>query len=257
MCFVCVGDELGCFWSGCCFFFIVMFEFLILLYWGVIFQIVIIDILFGGDNVVVIVLVCCNLLVNQWLCGVVWGIVGVILLCVVLIMFVVVLFDVLFLKFGGGLLLLWIGIKLMVLVVDVYDNIKLVDWLWDVVKMIVIVDVVMSFDNVIVIVGVVEQVDLLYWIVFVIFGFVVSVLIIVWGSMLVLKLFDCFLVVVVFGVGLFGWIVGGLIVNDLVGDCWLVFDMLLVVYGVSIVGVLFVVVIGYVFRKCCSVLYVY
>jgi predicted tellurium resistance membrane protein TerC len=71
----------------------------------------------------------------------------------------------------------------------------------------------------------------------------------VWGSTLVLKLLDRFPVVVAFGAGLLGWIAGGLIVNDPVGDRWPVLDTPPVVYGASIAGALFVVAIGYALRK--------
>jgi len=48
----------------------------------------------------------------------------------------------------------------------------------------------------------------------VIFGLVVSVPIIVWGSTLVLKLIDKFPLVVTLGAGLLGWIAGGMLVTD-------------------------------------------
>ena len=89
-----------------------MLEFLTSLHWGAVLQIVIIDILLGGDNAVVIALACRNLPANQRL-RVVWEHRGAILLRVALITFAVALLDVPFLKLGGGLLLLWIGIKLM------------------------------------------------------------------------------------------------------------------------------------------------
>lgn len=134
-----------------------MLEFLTSLHWGAILQIVIIDILLGGDNAVVIALACRNLPANQRLRGVVWGTAGAILLRVALITFAVALLDVPFLKFGGGLLLLWIGIKLMAPAADAHDNIKPADRLWDAVKTIVIADAVMSLDNVIAIAGAAEQ----------------------------------------------------------------------------------------------------
>ncbi|MEK8044520.1 TerC family protein, partial [Burkholderia contaminans] len=80
-------------------------------------------------------------------------------------------------------------------------------------------------------------------------GLVVSVPIIVWGSTLVLKLLDRFPIFVAFGAGLLGWIAGGLIVNDPVGDRWPVLDTPEVLYGASIAGALFVVAIGYTLRK--------
>ncbi|RQR30536.1 TerC family protein [Burkholderia sp. Bp9143] len=226
-----------------------MLEFLTSLHWGAVFQIVIIDILLGGDNAVVIALACRNLPANQRLRGVVWGTAGAILLRVALIAFAVVLLDVPFLKFGGGLLLLWIGIKLMAPDADAHDNVKPADRLWDAVKTIVIADAVMSLDNVIAIAGAAEQADPSHRLALVIFGLVVSVPIIVWGSTLVLKLLDRFPIVVALGAGLLGWIAGGLMVHDPVGDRWPVLDTSAAIYGASIAGALFVVAAGYALRR--------
>ncbi|RQS27540.1 TerC family protein [Burkholderia sp. Bp8992] len=226
-----------------------MLEFLTSLHWGAVLQIVVIDILLGGDNAVVIALACRNLPANQRLRGVIWGTAGAILLRVVLIVFAVALLDVPFLKLGGGLLLLWIGIKLMAPVEGAHDDIKPASRLWDAVKTIVIADAVMSLDNVIAIAGAAEQADPAHRIALVIFGLVVSVPIIVWGSTLVLKLLDRFPIVVALGAGLLGWIAGGLIVNDPVGDRWAVLDTPQALYGASIAGALFVVAIGYALRK--------
>ncbi|EDT40419.1 TerC family protein [Burkholderia ambifaria] len=230
-----------------------MLEFLTSLHWGAVFQIVIIDILLGGDNAVVIALACRNLPANQRLRGVVWGTAGAILLRVVLIAFAVALLDVPFLKFGGGLLLLWIGIKLMAPDADAHDNVKPADRLWDAVKTIVIADAVMSLDNVIAIAGAAEQADPSHRLALVIFGLVVSVPIIVWGSTLVLKLLDRFPIVVALGAGLLGWIAGGLMVHDPVGDRWPVLDTQAAIYGASIAGALFVVGAGYALRRRRSV----
>ncbi|MEN2474595.1 TerC family protein [Burkholderia sp. GS2Y] len=226
-----------------------MLEFLASLHWGAVLQIVIIDILLGGDNAVVIALACRNLPASQRLRGVVWGTAGAILLRVALITFAVALLDVPFLKIGGGLLLLWIGVKLMAPAGDAHDHIKPADRLWDAVKTIVIADAVMSLDNVIAIAGASEQADPSHRMALVIFGLVVSVPIIVWGSTLVLKLLDRFPIVVTLGAALLGWIAGGLIVNDPVGDRWPVLDTAPAIYGASMAGALFVVAAGYALRR--------
>ncbi|QVN18000.1 TerC family protein [Burkholderia pyrrocinia] len=226
-----------------------MLEFLTSLHWGAVLQIVIIDILLGGDNAVVIALACRNLPANQRLRGVVWGTAGAILLRVALITFAVALLDVPFLKIGGGLLLLWIGVKLMAPAADAHDHIKPADRLWEAVKTIVIADAVMSLDNVIAIAGAAEQADPSQRIALVIFGLVVSVPIIVWGSTLVLKLLDRFPIVVTLGAALLGWIAGGLIVHDPVGDRWPVLDTAPAIYGASMAGALFVVAAGYALRR--------
>ncbi|WP_323122407.1 TerC family protein [Burkholderia alba] len=226
-----------------------MFEFLASLHWGAVIQIVVIDILLGGDNAVVIALACRNLPKEQRVRGVLWGTAGAILLRVALIAFAVVLLDVPFLKFAGGILLLWIGIRLMAPAEDAHDNIKPADKLWAAVKTIVIADAVMSLDNVIAIAGAAEQADPAHRLALVIFGLVVSIPIIVWGSTLVLKMLDRFPVIVTFGAALLGWIAGGLMVNDPAGDRWPLLDTPAAVYGASVAGALFVVLIGYALRK--------
>ncbi|WP_179403498.1 TerC family protein [Burkholderia guangdongensis] len=222
-----------------------MLEFLTSLHWGAVIQIVVIDILLGGDNAVVIALACRNLAPAQRMRGVLWGTAGAIVLRVALIAFAVVLLDVPFLKFAGGLLLLWIGVKLMAPAEDAHDHIKPADQLWSAVKTIVIADAVMSLDNVIAIAGAAEQADPQHRIALVIFGLVVSVPIIVWGSTLVLKLLDRYPVIVALGAALLGWIAGGLIVGDPVAERWPILDTPAVVYGAHIAGALFVVAAGY------------
>ncbi|KDB07893.1 integral membrane protein, YjbE family [Burkholderia sp. lig30] len=226
-----------------------MLEFLTSLHWGAVFQIVVIDILLGGDNAVVIALACRNLPASQRLRGVLWGTAGAIVLRVALIAFAVVLLDVPLLKFAGGVLLLWIGVKLMAPAPDAHDNIKPADKLWTAVKTIVVADAVMSLDNVIAIAGAAEQADPGHRLALVIFGLVVSIPIIVWGSTLVLKLLDRFPIIVAFGAALLGWIAGGLMVNDPAGDRWPLLDTPAAIYGASMAGALFVVGVGYALKK--------
>ena len=64
--------------------------------------------------------------------------------------------------------------------------------LWKAVKTIIIADFVMSLDNVIAIAGAAQTADPDHQIGLVVFGLVVSVPIIIWGSTLVLKLIDRF-----------------------------------------------------------------
>ena len=91
------------------------------------------------------------------------------------------LLDVPFLKFVGGVLLLWIGIKLMMPGHDDHQ-ITSSDRLWAAVKTIIIADAVMSLDNVIAIAGAAEAADPQHRLTLVIFGLVVSIPLIVWGA---------------------------------------------------------------------------
>ena len=89
-----------------------IWDLLVNLHWGAVGQIIMIDILLGGDNAVVIAMACRNLPHEQRAKGIFWGTAGAIALRVVLITFAVMLLDLPFLKAAGGLLLLWIGVKL-------------------------------------------------------------------------------------------------------------------------------------------------
>jgi YjbE family integral membrane protein len=226
-----------------------MLEFLTTLNWGAVFQIIVIDVLLGGDNAVVIALACRNLPQSQRMRGIVWGTAGAILLRVVLVAFAVALLDVPFLKFAGGILLLWIGVRLLAPAHDAHENVKPADKLISAVKTIIVADAVMSVDNVIAIAGAAEAAEHEHRLALVIFGLVVSIPLIVWGSQLILKLLDRFPAVVLFGAALLGWIAGGLMINDPAGDRWPILDTPVAEYGMSIAGVLFVVIVGYLLKR--------
>jgi YjbE family integral membrane protein len=226
-----------------------MLEFFATLHWGAVIQIIVIDILLGGDNAVVIALACRNLPPSQRTKGVLWGTAGAIVLRVALIAFAVALLDVPLLKFAGGLLLLWIGVRLMAPAHDVHENVKPADKLMAAIKTIIVADAVMSLDNVIAIAGAAEAADPEHRLALVIFGLVVSIPLIVWGSQLVLKLLDRFPIVITLGAALLGWIAGGLIINDPAGDRWPILDTPWAEYGMSIAGALFVVILGYLLKR--------
>ncbi|MYN11970.1 YjbE family putative metal transport protein [Pusillimonas sp. TS35] len=221
-----------------------MLAFLDSLHWGAVFQIILIDILLGGDNAVVIALACRNLQHSKRMQGILWGTAGAIVLRVVLIAFALTLLDIPFLKIVGGALLLWIGIKLLVPEEDAHGNIKSGSSVWSAVKTIIIADFVMSLDNVIAIAGAAQSTHLDHQLYYVIFGLLVSVPIIIWGSTLVLKLIDRFPLVVTFGAGLLGWIAGGMLVTDVFVFNRFGEPSLAVSYTAHIAGALFVIAVG-------------
>lgn len=191
-----------------------MMEFLQTMSWAAVFQIILIDILLGGDNAVVIALACRNLPKQQRMQGILWGTAGAIILRVALIAFALTLLSIPFLKIIGAVLLLWIGIKLLLPEDDAHDKINGGVSVWSAVKTIIVADFVMSLDNVIAIAGAAQGADEAHQLGLVIFGLVVSVPIIIWGSTLVLKLIDRFPMVVTFGAALLGWIAGGMLISD-------------------------------------------
>lgn len=183
-------------------------------FWLAVAKIIVIDILLGGDNAIIIALACRNLPPEQQRKGIVWGTFAAIALRAVLIVFAVSLLSVSFLKLAGGALLLWIGVKLLTQDGGHGDGLKSEDTLWAAVKTIIVADVVMSFDNVIAIAGAAQSAPEGMHIPLVVFGLLVSVPIIVWGSKFVIGLIDRFPAVVVAGGGLLGWIGAGMMVTD-------------------------------------------
>ena len=166
-------------------------------FWIAVGQIILIDILLGGDNAVVIALACRKLPPKQRTQGILWGTAGAIVLRIILIFFALTLLAIPFLKIVGALLLVWIGVKLLVPEhEDGHANIEGSDKLWGAVKTVIIADFVMSVDNVIAIAGAAEASGTGHGMALVIFGVLVSIPIIVWGSQLVIKLMDRYPVII-------------------------------------------------------------
>jgi YjbE family integral membrane protein len=184
-------------------------------FWVAVGQIILIDILLGGDNAVVIALACRKLPPKQRTQGILWGTAGAIVLRIVLIFFALTLLAIPFLKIVGALLLLWIGVKLLVPEhEDGHANIEGSDKLWGAVKTVIIADFVMSLDNVIAIAGAAEASGTGHSMSLVIFGVLVSIPIIVWGSQMVIKLMDRYPIIITLGGMLLGWIAGTMMVTD-------------------------------------------
>jgi YjbE family integral membrane protein len=184
-------------------------------FWVAVGQIIMIDILLGGDNAVVIALACRRLPDHQRTKGILWGTAGAIVLRVVLIFFALTLLAIPFLKVVGALLLVWIGVKLLAPDHgDGHDGIQGSDKLWAAVKTVIVADLVMSVDNVIAIAGAAESAGGDHKMPLVIFGLLVSIPIIVWGSQLVIKLMDRFPSIITVGGMLLGWIAGTMLVTD-------------------------------------------
>jgi YjbE family integral membrane protein len=208
-------------------------------FWVAVAQIIAIDILLGGDNAVVIALASRKLPLHQRNKAIFWGVFAAIALRVVLIFFALQLLKVPYLKIVGGVLLFWIGMKLLMPEHEDGHHVDAASNLMGAVKTIIVADAVMSLDNVIAIAAASKD-----SIGLVIFGLVVSVPIIVWGSKLVLTLMDRFPAVIMGGAALLGWIAGDMVVGDVVTKDWVAANAAWLKYGAPVIGAIGVVILG-------------
>ena len=178
-------------------------------FWLAVGQIILIDIVLSGDNAVVIALACRNLAVDQRKKGIFWGVAGAVSLRVVLTTCAALVMNLPWLKVVGGLLLLWIAVKLMLPEDEEGEDIEASAHLWGAGKTIIVADFVMSLDNVIAVAGAAHG-----SLVLLLFGLAVSIPLIVWSSQLILHWMERFPSIVLFGAGLLGYVAGQMIFTD-------------------------------------------
>jgi YjbE family integral membrane protein len=184
-------------------------------FWLAVLQIIWIDLLLSGDNAVVIALACRKLPPNQRLWGVVLGTIVAISLRVVFAGLITTLMQLAYLKLVGGVLLLWIAVKLL----GSEENCKTgqiesVDNLLRAIRIVAIADVVMSLDNVIAIAAVAEKFEAPESYALLMFGLAVSIPLIMAGAAIVMSVLERFPIVVWAGAALLGWIAGEIIAKD-------------------------------------------
>src|SRR6185312_14949482 len=128
-----------------------------------------------------------------------------------------------FLKLAGGLLLLWIAVKLILPNDDHADgSVKAGDTLLRAVWLVTVADIVMSLDNVIAIAAAAEtaaaRVDIAHALsiktTLIVFGLATSVPLIIAGSALLMALLNRFPILVWAGAGLLGWVAGEIMIKD-------------------------------------------
>ena len=173
-------------------------------------KIVVIDLALAGDNALVIALAVRTLPPRQQLQGRIWGTVGAVGLRLAFIFIVSHLLAVPLLQVVGGLLLIWIAIKLVFQQEsegehNVRQGTSLLEAIW----IILVADVIMSLDNVIGVAGAAEG-DMRL----VVFGIALSIPIVVWGSGLLARLMNRYSWIILVAGGILGEVAGKMIVHD-------------------------------------------
>jgi YjbE family integral membrane protein len=172
-------------------------------------QIVWIDLLLSGDNAIVIALACRNLPEDKRKLGMLLGAGVAIGLRIVFAVMISYLLGVPLLKLVGGVLLLWIGIKLAMGEEEAHESVEGSTQMWAAVRTIAIADAVMSLDNVLAISAASHGNIYLFT-----FGLLLSIPLIIFGSQIITSIIERFPIFIWLGAGLLGWIAGEMIVQD-------------------------------------------
>ena len=180
-------------------------------FWARWLGIVIIDLSLAGDNALVIAMAVLTLPPRQRLVGLLGGTLGAVVLRIILIAVITQILLIPFLQALGGLVLVWIAIKLVRQ--DASDDkehkTREVATLWEAIVIIIVADLIMSLDNVLAVAATAHG-DLTL----VLFGIGLSIPIVICGSSLLARLMDRFRWIVWLGGGVLGWVAGELAITD-------------------------------------------
>ncbi len=227
-------------------------------FWIAALKIIGINIILSGDNAVVIALACRMLPPKERFWGMVLGAGVAVLLRIVFTLVVAEAMGYQWLKLIGGVLLLWVAVKLLVPEDEGDEKIEAASNLWKAVRIVAVADIVMSLDNVIAIAAAAETAAMALdpahsqsiKAVLIGFGLVTSVPMIIAGSALLMALLDRFPILVWAGAALLGWVAGDIMIKDGALARWFnpaLLDQLHIPAAAA--GAIFVLLIGSLIRR--------
>jgi len=185
-------------------------------FWARLVSIIVIDLSLAGDNALVIALAVRSLPARQQLRARIWGTAAAVALRLVGIALVSALLAIPLVQCAGGLLLLWIAVKLVRQGETAEGSVRGGSTLGEAIWIIVLADVTMSLDNVLAVAAAAHG-DLLL----VLFGIGLSLPIVVWGSGILSRLMTRHAWIIWLGGGILGYVAGEMITDDPVVRGWL------------------------------------
>jgi YjbE family integral membrane protein len=178
-------------------------------FWARLVEIGFLNLLLSGDNAVVIALAVRVLPGRQRLLGQVWGSVGAVLLRLLFVGVISLLLRIPLLKLAGGLLLIWIAVKLVQPGDELGGAGRHGTSFWDAVWIIIVADLTMSLDNVLAIAAAARGDMLLVGL-----GIATSLPLVIWGSALLARLMNRYAWIIWLGGGILGYVAGDMILDD-------------------------------------------
>jgi YjbE family integral membrane protein len=201
-------------------------------------SIVLIDLILAGDNAVVIAMAVRGLPKEQRRRGIIYGSAAAVLLRVILTFFVAQILSMNYIKLAGGIVILWIAVKLFVEDEEAVEAHREAETLWHAIRLIVIADITMALDNMLA-VGAASHGDVFL----LIFGLGLSIPFIVFTSSLLSMLMDKFPAIIYIGAALLGKIGGEMIMTDPVVSRFIT-PTKVMVYAVEIAFAAGVIIVG-------------
>src|SRR5881409_2467842 len=185
-------------------------------FWARLFGIVIIDLTLAGDNALVIALAVRTLPKRQQFFGRLWGTAGAVVLRLAFIVVATWLLAIPLLQAVGGVLLVWIALRLVRQNAEIAGHVRQGTTLREAIWIIMIADAAMSLDNVLAVAAAARG-DLLL----VVVGIGLSLPLVVWGSGLLAWLMNRFTWIIWLGGGVLGYFAGEMILRDRAVERWL------------------------------------
>jgi len=187
-------------------------------FWARLLGIILIDLTLAGDNALVIALAVRTLPPRLKLMGRIWGTAGAVILRLVFIFITTWLLKLPFLQAAGGLMLIWIAVKLVrpQSAEGEGHGVREATSLREAIWVIIIADAAMSLDNVLAVAGTAKGEMLL-----VVIGIALSLPLVVFGSALLSLLMDRWPWIIWLGGGVLGYVAGDMVMRD-VTTWWLV-----------------------------------
>ncbi|NMM38657.1 MAG: TerC family protein [Glaciimonas sp.] len=192
---------------------------------GMVFQVFLLDLILSGDNAVVIALACRSLPPQQMRKVILIGTGTAIFLRVILTTVITYLLSIPSLRLIGGLVLIYIAIKLIMEeeaeaeeelepqvandAITTSEENATTNKMWSTVGIVVIADLVMSVDNVVALAAAVQG-----SVFFLVLGLLFSVPLLMYGSLYVTKLLNRYPILVPAVGALLGWIAGDISMSD-------------------------------------------
>jgi len=172
-------------------------------------SLVVIDLLLAGDNALVIAMAVRSLSRAERRIGIICGAGAAVVLRVALTTVAAELLTVPYVQLAGGVLVLWIAVKVLLDASDPPDSISSPKRLRQAIWYIVVADITMSTDNILAIAGASHGHFGL-----ILFGLAVSIPFVVFSSNLLVKLMERFPATVYLGAGILGKVGGEMILTD-------------------------------------------